>query len=291
MNTKYAYFVYLLNTNSIDGYIQGAITLAYSLKLCTKYDVNCIIEKGIDHKYIHVLKRIFNNVFIDDSFVIKNNLLKDYMHDAPKKWKQSAMYDFWIEKVMFKFKCLKYTQYKKILMLDVDLLAVTNLTTNTCITDTIFDYDTPAGILSVKTKVENNTIIPTSDIFKSLNSFGIRGGIVLLEPSIDQYNKFVKYVESKKLVEWLQKNKHKINAGPDETIITLFYKDNWKKLDSKIMTMKYKDYKNGIFHHYNNFKPWLNVAEYKDFEDFIFWKKTYEDAINFMKNNKQLTDK
>jgi len=275
MSYKYSYFTFLLNTDKIDGYVEGAITLAHSIKKYSNYDVNCIIEKGISKKYIDILKKHFNNVFEENVLLPKNKDMIEYMYYSIKKWKKEDMYNHWIERVLTKFKVLKYTQYDKILLLDTDMLAIRNLIENKPISDSIFEeYDTPAGTISTSISTKNNQVISESDIYRSLGRFGIRGGIMLFTPNKNDYKNFKKFINKEKILKWILEHKHKIIAGIDELLISLFYIKKWRKMDNSIMSIKWKDFKHGIFHHYNDIKPWDNLDS--EFEDFKFWKSTYE---------------
>jgi alpha-N-acetylglucosamine transferase len=252
-----------------DKYVPGALVLAYSIKQFTKYDVACMITSDVSDKGREQLKSIFDHIFVIDYLKPKSNLTKSYLEKSKNRWKRFAEFYQWLDIALTKFNLFKFTQYKKVLFLDADQLVRKN-------TDFVFDYQTPAGLLSINTSVGDDQLIPEDDVIKSLKQYGMRGNIILLKPSMEAYSNIQKFVNNEKVINYIMKKD--FNAGPDEALITLFFRKNWHKLPDTIANQKYDINQKYYIHHYMVQKPWTG-ADMK-YEDVKIWWQVAKELMN-----------
>jgi alpha-N-acetylglucosamine transferase len=253
-----------------DSYIPGALMLAYLLKnvYYTQYEVSIMVTDDVSEEGIKDLARIFDNVFIVDFIRLKE--LDPYIDKfIQNKWKKSIANYKWLHYSLTKFNLFKLVQYEKICFLDADMFPLRS-------PDDIFNYVTPAGLIKDDTYVGDSydLMYPPETIFNSIKApnYGIRGGLMVLEPNKKTFDEFIGFCNHK--VSYLMNNFYQINAGPDETLITLFYLDRWHRLNSKYMNKKYTiDYDNYFQHNYTE-KPWLFIRDYPEFK--LFYTKVRE---------------
>ena len=129
---NYAYvYILLKSSDSYLKYIIAAFVSAYSLrKQNTKYDIVVLVDKYIYNNYYNLLKILFDKIKLIEVLLPHKNLIKDIQRES---WKY--LYN--------KIHLFKLIEYKKILMINVNILPLKNY-------DYIFNYNTPAGIFIKK---------------------------------------------------------------------------------------------------------------------------------------------
>lgn len=243
-----------------DKYIPGALVLAYSLKKFTKYPVACMITKDVSEVGKKHLKNIFDFVYIIDYTTPKSSKTKQYLEKSKTRWKRFQEFYQWLDISLTKFNLFKFTQFKKVIFLDADQLVRKNI-------DFLFDYQTPAGVLSIHTNTKDGEIIPEEEVIKSLKQYGIRGNLMLLKPSLELFDKLQKYMDNEKVIRYIVKKN--FNAGPDEALITLFFRKNWHKLPDNTVNTKYDISDKYAIYHYVTQKPWIDAD--RSYPDVKIW--------------------
>lgn len=174
-------------------YLPGVFVLAHSLfRTNTKYDVVCMVTHDVPQDAKDKMKAIGIKV-IDVEYIYTNA----YFDERPS---MKGRYPH-IDKYSTKWNCLKLTQYKKIFLLDIDMIVNKNI-------DHIFQLSAPATRLVLRLPTKKVTLgavlmmddgdklplsIAKKFLYKGMGS--IDGGCILLEPSKKQYNNFLKYAK------------------------------------------------------------------------------------------------
>jgi len=176
-----------------DNYLPGILVLAYSIfKTKTKYDVVCMVTPDVSEGAKAKMRKI--GIKVENVEYIYTN---SYLDERPS---MKGRYPN-IHKYSTKWNCLKLTQYKKIFLLDIDMIVQKNI-------DHVFDLPAPATrlVLRIPTKkvllgavlmMKDGEQLPRSVAKKFLYKHGgsIDGGCMLLEPSTKQYNNFLEYTK------------------------------------------------------------------------------------------------
>ena len=223
---KYAYVTLLMKG---DKYLPGALVTANSLKMSgTKYDIICMITDDVSENARERLRMVYTDV------VVIEYLRYSFVRSG-KGGKYREQLNTWIDVSLTKFQCLSLTKYKKIFVLDVDLLVMNNI-------DCVFDHKAPASVFfHSKTKKmfgkdnyeKFRDMIPNEVLKKTLNSnyFGVSGSVLLLEPNKKVYNMFLNTMDD---LTRVGPKSYSMHAGPDEYVILYFYVmtmgTNWFKL-------------------------------------------------------------
>jgi len=288
---KYGTF-HLLIINE-DKYIDGA---CISVSTYRKYgnnnvEHNCMIDKSISEKGILKLKKYFDNILLvqlinlESNFQLRTNKLKE-------------RYGLWANYAFTKWYILMFDSYEKVLLCDIDTLAVADYTK-------IFDIKTPAwcvfhknalddlhhqqiigdsksGDVMDKKYIENYTNEKLEDIcnrkVKNKNFFiPVNGSIVLLKPSKKVFQELLDFVQSKNTLRMLSSL-----SFPDENILFEFYichkKEKVYQIGSEYLTTYWKylakqpafPRKPIILNFDSTDKPWLKNKN-NLYEEEIMW--------------------
>lgn len=311
MSTKYAWCMLVMG-NPEDGYLMGALVCAKSLKVQnTQYPIILMtteeIWQGLQKK-----ETIHNEVF--DNIVIVPII--EHPTQEFKSERQKEMYGHWINKSFTKWNCLTLTEYNKVILLDADMVFVSNC-------DELFELRAPAGCFSqpwafpyqkhgalynpyIKSNKRwlINKDIPHSAPIKSemiLNTvftakaptFVVGAFMVLLEPNIEDYNLLLDIIRSqpiygKDMVHFGGGTIRSV-SGADETAISLLY--SYKNVDFTHIHQKFAaamwkqewvpSGKERAIHYFGKTKPWdMHIDEYPDLK--IWW-----DIANLLCENEE----
>lgn len=271
--------VFLLMLN--DKYVNGALITSYIHRLWLKkinlekeVEIVIMVDKIINKKYKKVLSIFFDKIYeINLTYFPYNEQYKFY----------EKKYSKWLSYSLNKWQCLKLDMYSKILFMDIDILIIKPEFYK------IFQLKPPYTVNNhnVKYSKYKNTHVNISyNKFIKNNGKGVNGGIVLLEPSSDIYNKYIKFA-------------HKIysngiystrSVAPDETSLYYFYyyilKNKFKMLNEQFLVIPW-DKKNNIDYYAYNYlsfiKPWLKPKIIMWDEEFL-----WSDALSIIiqKNKK-----
>lgn len=211
---KKAIFMLLFGNNI---YITGACIAAHiHRQFIKKYDLDIdlvlMIDKSINIEYGNELKKFFNRIIEIDLFILK--LHSDYLLLGKYQWLKYALN---------KWQILKFTEYDKILFIDIDVLPIDNKLYN------VFELETPSFIcqglnelreIKKEELLDNIEIDNYSKIAQKLKRI-ITASFILLKPDINLYNDFFKnFVPLCEGKDGYISNNH---SGPDETTLLLYY--------------------------------------------------------------------
>lgn len=278
---KYAFVTLLMHNPQ---YIYGTIAMGYSLKLSnTKYELVCMITDDLYDYYKKYIEFIYDKV-------IKVPYLK-YTKSKLHSTKHKEIYNDWYNISYTKWQCLQLTEYSKICFLDSDLIILNNI-------DHLLDITAPAACFvnfwsefgwnkkNYYKNIKLNSKIPNNIIKQGLiDSFTLVGHCVVLEPNIDEYNQFNKFmlknfIPNKKCISML-----------DEQSLSSFYlslNKNWTQLHHiynsipwKISNTNIKSINNNIIfdkpyilHYFNKLKPWMGLRN--KWTDVEIWYQYYD---------------
>ena len=192
-----------------DAYVPGALTTGFSIEKVQSsnalIDTICMITSDVSEEARMRLELVFDHV-------IRVPYLQ-YSCRGLKTQKQQDMYEQWVEVSFTKWNCLLFTQYEKVCFVDADKIFLVNC-------DEIFELHAPAGTFSspwsepfiARSKnprqtgkglrnpykhLDHGDIVPESCIREGLaSSFVAIGTMLLLAPSLSDYNDFKDYVAS-----------------------------------------------------------------------------------------------
>jgi hypothetical protein len=254
---SYCYVTLIMGGND---YVAGALLMAYLFrKFNTKYEVNVMVTPDVTA--IDDLRKVFDNVFVIN--YIQISALNSYINQFIKtKWPKWIHQYSWLKNSFTKFNLFNLP-YDKICFLDADMFPLKN-------TDHVFSYAAPAGLTKVIVSIRHNKIFGSHNIKQSLRTpgFGIRGGLMLLNPGYGKLDKFIEFACKPSTIAYLNKHFKQINSGPDETLISLYYRHRWRKLNPKFMNSHYTLEPDNYFQHNYVEKPWKIYRDYPEFKLF-----------------------
>ena len=212
--SKYAYVWSIFKG---DRYIPGILISAWSIKRTnTKYDLVCMVTHDVSEKARKILRK--NSIKVIEVPYIQGTT-------KFKTGRQQELYENWLNISYTKWNCLNLTQYKKIFLLDADVVVTQNI-------DYIFDkYKRPAGTFynpwsyvkrsSIKNFYKYKKVIKPDLIKKALSKGGfvMIATSVLIKPNKKYFEKFKEMIKEQKQVEIYTKNNY---SGADEQSIAYF---------------------------------------------------------------------
>ncbi len=291
---NYAYVTFVM---SGDTYIAPAIVLAESIrKLGSMADLVVLVTKDVSIEGKEILKIFYDYVeeveyinFENQETTIKENSAHLNMSFT-------------------KFRVFNLTQYKKILLVDADTIILKY-------PDHLFTLNSPAGVYlpnkeeiitydngekrTYNKKIEwfnkyckccsHGKIISKSitdkieeGLSKDKNNLSaISGGLILLEPSEEEFNKILKDINTLKMSKIINKL-----IWPFQQYLTMRYSGNWTSIEPIFLGL------DGFPHwsvlnalHFSKNKPFKLENKYSiearvNFEDFQLWYKFYRDITN-----------
>ena len=205
--------------------IAGYLHKQFIKKNNFKIDIIIMCDTKIYDKHNTILKKYFDSV-------IKINMR--YFEPSSKYIYAKKKYSEWIGYSLNKWQCLQFTEYNKVLFIDIDILPK-----NRKFYD-IFDYKTPAIYINQYNKYDfpisrlSDTNIPKishnitfDEYVYNVNEYGtLNGGLILLKPDIKIYNEYVKLTDRifKDGIYSIEK------SGPDETSLFYYYLSKGKQI-------------------------------------------------------------
>jgi len=289
--SKYAIFsLCMLNKHYVVGAcISGYTHKCFISRLNKKIDMVVMCDKAIYDEFKDVLELYYDRVELIDL---------DFFNISTKYNYAKEKYASWVSYSTNKWQCLKYSEYDKILFVDVDML-VANIDFYN-----IFDFNTPAILrCQMNPMVEskcNEKFVP--NVGKSYLEYvthhiirwgGLDGGIVLLSPSKKLYNLYKNFTQEIFGTDGIYSSR---NNFPDEA--SLFYFLRQQKYDLYTICRKYSvipwDYPkevsdSALLYNFNSFyKPWIKGIKIQ-WDDEKIWHYLY-DAMPPNKKLKKLYD-
>lgn len=282
-------------------YIDGACISAYTYRKFGNSDIKHVVMIDKSIKNTKKLEKFFDQIVTVDPIYVKSNF-------ELSSEKRMEKYATWIDYAITKWYCLMLKDYKKVLLVDIDTLAMRNYSH-------VFEVQAPAwSIINMDAHREPKTYsfykkysktgtLIDDNLLKDYSDKGICSGgftrpllvnasVVLLKPSITDFKNMMKMIEKnvkkngyyKAIIDGLVPN------GPDESAIFEYY--NCVKnvpitiLGTEFLTSEHKRTNNHpvfkgvdpiITNYSTTIKPWLTpINELWPSEK--LWK-TYRDIL------------
>lgn len=249
-----------------DLYVGGCLVWAHTLKkVKPKADLVIMHTADVSEEAREHLALYFDYV-----------VLVDYL-DAPiipypgKRFKENYA---WISLAFTKLRAFALTPYKKVIMMDCDMMFIKN-------TDELFKLNTPAGICSILTKQRDASMhgkrIPPKVVDQSLKSYGIRGCCYLIKPDESMVEKIMATIPENALY-----GNRKLFIGPDEQILTEFFRNEWTHISHRYGCPTWKEKEllapgaKASIYHFVSEKPWKTTQEWEEFE---WWDEEAKEIV------------
>ena len=290
----YAYVTFMMRG---DGYLPGALVLAYALKLQTDYDCICLVTEDVSRRARAALGLVYDKVVPIKELRIKSGV------GAGRSDRNI---------LMTRFEALKLGEdgnlakgYDKIVLLDADVLPLSGY-------DELFNLPAPAGILMEKKEEsyspaagpdENsagpaeginsgfwswhdlyNPICPhgaripkelTDRARHDMSNMGVNAGLWVLQPSMKEYNAVLAALHRPEIMPLI-----KAFPWPEMQLATVLWSGRWTNIDIRYCSVggyPRPDVLYGM--HFAGLKPWQiksrSAAHYAMYPDFTLWRQYY----------------
>ncbi len=274
MRTAYAVF---LCRN--DGYLPGALTLAYALRQQTKQEILCLVTENISHTARRALRTMFGRVIPIDELRSKSTVTEG-----------RSDRDF----LPARFQALRLgpdgdlgEHYDKIILLDADILPLERY-------DELFSLDTPAGILMESKAAcyteENDpqwswhrlyepvcphgARIPkeiTDRVRRDPGNMGVNSAVWVLTPSMDDYRAVLTALRNQEIRHF---------PWPEMQLATMLWSGRWSNIDIRFCSIGGYPRLDVLYGtHFAGLKPWRlqsrSIRHYARFPDFRLWYQLY----------------
>jgi len=268
-----------------DGYLPGALVLAYALKMQTKYDCICLITPDVSPRARHALGLVYNKLILIDELRIKSgvgtgrsdrNLLMTRL-EALRLGQNGGLGE----------------EYDKIILLDADVLPIGNY-------DELFFLPAPAGIIMESKNESYSHASAASDTWswhshygptcphgekipKNItdrvaydpSNMGVNAGLWVLQPSKTEYDNFIDALHTPEFAALI-----KNFPWPEMQLATLLWSGRWTNIDIRYCSIggyPRLDILNGT--HFAGLKPWQinsrSAKHYAKYPDFILWRQYF----------------
>lgn len=263
-------YAYVFLVMKGDTYVPGVVCAAESIrKNGSLHDIVCMVTPDVSERARLTLQL--------SATVIEIPYMR-YESKPMMTARQMELYESWFSESYTKWYCLNFTQYKKILFIDADMLILQSL-------DHLFGLEAPAATFSTPWArefdpesefgltdypTEHGSTVSHENIGRALRSGGYTfiASLVLLEPSTEMYNRLVTIVESRALFDCVN------YSTPDEQSLSLLYCDarrNWTFVHQKynFIIHKLQWLTTGdrctvphALHYFSTKKPWGNTYDF-----------------------------
>jgi glycogenin glucosyltransferase len=255
-----------------DGYLPGALVLAYALKQQTEYDLICLVTNDISERARRALQSLYNHVL---------PISELRMESAVRHGRSDRNI------LLTRFEALRLgALYDKIILLDADVLPLGGY-------DGLFSLSAPAGVL-FEPALPHGAPIPkdvTDRVRSDLGNMGVNAGLWVLEPSADEYGDVLKALRDPEIMALTERF-----PWPEMQLATLLWSGRWTNIDARycfIGSHPRPEALNGI--HLAGLKPWQvknrSVGHYARYPDFQLWYQMYSAmywSIPLLRENQKL---
>ena len=283
----YAYTTFMMRG---DGYLPGALVLAYALKLQTNYDCICLVTDDVSPRARQALGLVYDKVI-----PIRERRVKSSVGTGRNDRNV----------LMTRFEALRLgpggglgQEYDKIILLDADVLPVWGY-------DDLFLLPAPAGII-MERKEEcyapfagpgafsspsrwswhslYNPICPhgagipediTNRVRRDPTNMGVNAGLWVLWPSLEEYDAVQTMLQTPEIMALV-----KAFPWPEMQLATLLWSGRWTNIDISYCSIggyPRPDLLKGM--HFAGLKPWQvnsrSAAHYAKFPDFTLWRQYF----------------
>ena len=279
---RYAYVTFMMRG---DGYLPGALVLAYALKLHNKYDCICLVTDDVSHPARQALGLVYDKVIQIDELRIKSGV-------GTGRSDRNLL--------MTRFEALRLgpsgglnQQYDKIILLDADILPLWGY-------DELFSLPAPAGVLMEKKNecysgaledsynwswhnlynpiCPHGTGIPkkiTDRVRHDPTNMGVNAGLWVLQPSLVEYNAVRAALQNQEVMSLV-----KDFPWPEMQLATLLWSGRWTNIDIRYCSIGGYPRPEALYGiHFAGLKPWQansrSATHYAGFQDFTLWRQYY----------------
>ncbi|KAF4661094.1 hypothetical protein FOL47_006854 [Perkinsus chesapeaki] len=268
-------------------YIAGALVMAYSVrKHCgtgtVPFHTVCIVDRAMPG--LEALHLAFDRVVPVDRIRAE---------PLGKRWKRyGAHYDDWIDSCLTKLHVFNLHElgYHKVVLVDADVLVVNDRFTE------VLSAPAPSGICSDEANklggrpthfraLKTGDKVPSASLKSALvTSYGMRGCLMVLPTGAEHFQQCIDQValESSDKEGYVGKcGDPKCNAGPDEWLISLQFRNEWRHLDESFCCRHWQAEESGIEPisiHFVTDKPW-DAACKDQWPDFDIWLNYARDCL------------
>lgn len=180
-------------------YLNGLALLSYTLLKNTSIPLSVVIPDNSDDDFYQLVKK----------FSYNSNIIKMPLIDVDKKYFENKYEDYWKE-TFFKLNAAKLVQFKKIVLLDIDLVIQKNI-------DELFNFE------SFSASNSGYVFNHTSTMFNS--------GVLVLEPSSKLFNDLVNLIPT-------VLNSSNGRACGDQDVFNAYFPD-WFNHKNLVLSEKY----------------------------------------------------
>jgi len=277
-----------------DGYLPGALVLAYALRMQSNHDLICLVTEDISTKARHALGCLYNKIIPINEIRVKSDVTHG-RHDRNILMTRFEALRLGSSGELCSVTCEQGIQYEydKIILLDADVLPISNY-------DELFALPTPAGIImerknecySGATTSSNRwswhhlyePICPhgaripkdiTDRVRCDPSNMGVNAGLWVLGPSEQEYRAIhssLQMPETKALV--------KAFPWPEMQLATLLWSGRWTNIDIRYCSIGGYPRIDALYGiHFAGIKPWQirnrNAPHYAKFPDYVLWRQYY----------------
>ena len=216
-------FAYVINLwGSSQDYVLGALVLGHSIKRTgTKHSLVCLYADDVPAPYIKILERWW------DCRQVRHVQVKAAKQLSTDDKLEKSRFD----KVFTKLRALELVEYDKVLVMDIDLLVMSNI-------DDLFDLSAPAamkrGMQWGRNRYNHGDKIEGSTFFAGLEpgmqhswgqGTGINAGVMLWKPDLEELRRM-----QEELLEPSHPG-HVRGNGPEQDYISRFWADKpWRHI-------------------------------------------------------------
>ncbi|CAD7699778.1 unnamed protein product [Ostreobium quekettii] len=279
-----------------DKYALGAAVVAYQLKqLNARADVVCLVTREVSPEARQALSTVFDAIY--ECPLVQFDCIEMTTQ------KQRDFYGEWISESFTKWNVLLLTMYKKVLLVDADLLPLTNI-------DNLFTLNAPAATFSSPWSSEykggggyddpykglvHGRSVDQQMIFSAIDaslrydkggkgSYVGLGSLVLVEPSADQFQSLLAFVSARQPF-----GVPGCHSGFDEQSIVFYFNAHhpnrgWTHISQEYNCLAWhRKWIRGAqpkCYHYFNEKPWTQHPQ--SYEDVPVW---YDAAAGLRKSH------
>ena len=282
-----------------DGYLPGALVLAYALKMQTTHDCICLVTSDVSEMARQALGYVYDKVIQINEIHHKSGI---------SQGRQDR------NVLMTRFEALRLgpdgglADYDKIVLLDADVLPIWGY-------DDLFSLATPAGIImehknecyqsvanqcskNAKTQIcsitsattrwswhslyepicPHGTAIPkeiTNRARNDTSNMGVNSGLWVLTPSLQEYEAVISSLQTTEVAALV-----KSFPWPEMQLATLLWSGRWTNIDIRYCSIGGYPKVDALYGiHFAGLKPWQirnrSAQHYAKFPDFTLWRQFY----------------
>jgi len=262
-----------------DGYLPGALVLAYALRMQSNHDLICLVTDDVSVKARNALSCVYDKIIPINEVRVKSCITHG-RHDR--------------NILMTRFEALRLgNEYSKITLLDADVLPLWGY-------DELFSLPAPAGIIMERKNecysganatsnrwswhelyepiCPHGAKIPremTDRVRYNPSNMGVNGGLWVLSPSQQEYDAIQSALEAPETIALV-----KTFPWPEMQLATLLWSGRWTNMDIRYCSIGGYPRVDALYGiHFAGIKPWQirnrNATHYAKFPDYVLWRQYF----------------